>query len=315
VNVLLVGHSRIGQKRVLPALRALGDIRHLAVASRRCQPAARPGNVTVFQDYETAISQSGADLAYISLENSNHAAWAERALRQGMHVVVDKPAFLTLEDARRLSDLADSQHRCLAEATVFAFHPQIAAFAQAFDAAGSAPARVVAMFSFPPLDASDFRYRKDRGGGALFDVGPYAVATSRLLFRRPPRSVSCEILARRPDGVDTAFSVLMSYDAGGAFVGHFGFDTEYQNRLIAFGPGVAADLNRAFTLPPDAANKFRLRRNNVESEVSVAPTDSFAAFLRVVLDAIEHDAWDGLTRALLDDAALLARLRTSSGEQ
>jgi len=315
VNVLLVGHSRIGQKRVLPALRSLGGIGQIGVASRRWKPAAPPDGVAVFHDYETAIAQSGADLAYISLENSNHAAWAEQALRRGMHVVVDKPAFLSFEDARRLSDLAASQRRCLAEATVFTFHPQMAALANVFEAAAAPPARVVALFSFPPLEASDFRYRKDRGGGALFDVGPYAVATSRLLFRRAPRSVSCQVHARRPDGVDTAFSVLMSYDGGGAFVGHFGFDTEYQNRLIAFGPGVAADLNRAFTLPPDAGNKLVLRRNNAESEVSIAPADSFAAFLRAVLDAIRRGAWEDLTRALLDDAELLARLRTSSGEQ
>lgn len=306
MKVLLIGHSRIGQKRVLPALQRVSGIESVIVASRRG---------AAFDDYETAISKGGADLAYISLENSNHAAWTERALERGLHVVVDKPAFLTHDDARRLADLAASKGRCLSEATVFAFHPQIGAVRDFFRSAGDAPRRVIALFSFPPLDPADFRNRPDRGGGALYDVGPYAVATSRLFFGRPPRSVHCEVLARGPQGVDSAFSVLMRYDDGGALAGHFGFDTEYQNRLIAFGPGAAAELNRAFTLPPDAANRVMVRRHNVESELPVAPADSFALFLSAVVAAIGRGRWDEFTGALLEDAALLARLRSSSEER
>ena len=314
MRLLLIGRSRIGQKRVLPALERVSGVRAVAIASRRSPPEAG-AKLRSFDDYETALAESGADLAYISLENANHAKWAERALQRGLHVIVDKPAFLTYDDTRRLADLADARRRCLAEATVFAFHPQIAAMREVFQAAGAAPSRVVALFSFPPLDPADFRNRPDRGGGALFDVGPYAVATSRVFFGRQPRRVGCEVLARGAQGLDTAFSVLLSYDGGGALAGHFGFDTEYQNRLIAFGPGVAADLSRAFTLPPDAANTIRVRRNNAESEVAVAPADAFALFLAAVAAAIERGRWDDFTAALLEDAALLAQLRTSTGER
>jgi len=314
LRCLLIGRSRIGQKRELPALQRVAGARAVAIASRRSAPDAG-AELRAFDDYETALAESGADLAYISLENANHAQWTERALRRGLHVIVDKPAFLTYDDTRRLADLASARQRCLAEATVFGFHPQIAAVREVFRAAGAAPSRVVTLFSFPPLDPADFRNRPDRGGGALFDVGPYAVATSRLFFRRAPRSVSCAVVSRGPQGLDTAFSVLMSYDGGGALAGHFGFDTEYQNRLIAFGAGVAADLNRAFTLPPDAANTIKVRRNNVESEVPVAAADSFALFLAAVVAAIERGRWEEFTAALLEDAALLAQLRTSTGER
>jgi predicted dehydrogenase len=149
----------------------------------------------------------------------------------------------------------------------------------------------------------------------LYDVGPYAVATSRLFFGRPPHSVHCEVLGRGAQGVDSAFSVLMLYDGGGALAGHFGFDTEYQNRLIAFGPGAAAELDRAFTLPPDAANRLTLRRDNAQSELAVAPADSFTLFLSAVVAAIGRGRWDEFTAALLEDAALLARLRAASGEK
>lgn len=284
----------------------------MSIASRRWRPEGGSLSVQHFPDYEQGIEESGADLAYISLENSNHALWAERALEKGMHVVVDKPAFLTVQDARRLVELAEAKRRCLAEATVFAHHPQIAALRGLFGSGGAA--RVNAIFSFPPLDPGDFRYRRDRGGGALLDVGPYAVATSRVFFGRAPRSVACEVLARRVDGVDTAFSVLLCYDGGAAMTGHFGFDTEYLNRLLAFGPGVAGELNRAFTLPPEATNRVVVRKNNLESEIAVAPADTFALFLGDVVGAIRAGDWNRFVQALLEDAELLARLRKTSGE-
>ena len=314
MKALLLGHSRIGQRRVLPALRALPQVSAVAVASRHWRPGPREtAGAELYADYETAIAASGAELAYVSLENSEHALWAERALARGMHVVVDKPATLTAADARRLIALARKQQRCLAEATVFAWHPQIEAMHKAFGDAGTRPQRLFAVFSFPPLDAGDFRYRKERGGGALYDLGPYAVAASRLFFGRAPRSVACEVLSRRADGVDTAFSVLMTYEEGGSLAGHFGFDTEYQNRILAFGPGIAAELERAFTLPADAAGRLLLRRGNVASELAVAPADAFACFLGAVLQAIGRGQWSAFADALGADAALLEKMRAASG--
>ncbi|MGB3934604.1 MAG: Gfo/Idh/MocA family oxidoreductase [Burkholderiales bacterium] len=312
--MLLIGHSRIGQRRVLPALRALPQVSAIAVASRRWRPAPQEAaGAQVFADYEDAIARSGAGLAYVSLENSDHALWAERALAQGMHVVVDKPAFLTAADARRLAALARERGRCLAEATVFTHHPQIEALRRSFGGAGAQPTRVVAVFSFPPLDPADFRYRRDRGGGALYDLGPYAAATSRVLFGRAPRNVSCEVLSRRTDGIDTAFSVLMTYDGGGSLAGHFGFDTEYQNRILALGPGVSAELDRAFTLAPEAGNRLLLRRANVASEIALAPADAFERFLGAVFRAIGVRQWDGFPEALRADAELLESMRTIAG--
>lgn len=313
MNALLIGYSRIGQRRVLPALIGLEGVGNVSLASRRCKPEAAPAGVRFYQSYEEAIETSGADFAYVSLENSDHALWVERALEHGMHVLVDKPAFLSLHDARRLVQLAARRRRCLAEATVFPHHPQIEALQRVFAQAGTRPTRAVAVFSFPPLDPADFRYAKDRGGGALYDLGPYAVATSRVLFGRAPRSIECRVVARRDDGLDLAFSLLLAYDAEASLVGHFGFDTEYQNRLLVLGPGVSAELDRAFTLPPDAGNLLRLRQNNAARGLPIEPADSFARFLAAALSAIDNGKWDAFPEALLADAELLAALRTSGG--
>ena len=239
-----------------------------------------------------------------------------RALDHGCHVIVDKPAFLDLESAEAAARLAREKNRGLAEATVFSFHPQAAVLRTLLDAAEADTIRATATFSFPPLPPDDFRYRADCGGGSLYDLGPYAAATNRLLFGAPPDDVHCTVLSRnasRDAGVDTSFSVLMTHADGGSLTGHFGFVTAYQNRLSVIMRSRTVDADRLFTTPPDLACTLRVREGYKDRTVAVAPGDAFALFIEGFIDAVGRRDFETFERPLLDDAALVARLRQAAG--
>ncbi len=121
MHVLVLGYSGIVKKRVLPALKKIKQIDCIDIAS--CSQGAyfsseAAYNGTFFNDYADALTKSKADIVYISLVNSMHAEWAERALLKGCHVIVDKPSFTSLDDAVRLANLARQKSLCL-----FPFHP------------------------------------------------------------------------------------------------------------------------------------------------------------------------------------------------
>ena len=240
-----------------------------------------------------------------------------RALGHGCDVIVDKPAFLDLEAAQEAVRLARKQKRGLAEATVFLFHPQAAALRALVDPAESRVTRATATFSFPPLPQDDFRYRADCGGGSLYDLGPYAAATNRLLFGAAPAGVHCTVLSRdfsSTHQVDTSFSMLLTHAGGGSLAGHFGFVTAYQNRLSVVTRSRTIDADRLFTTPPDQACTMRVREGHDDRDVPVRPGDAFALFLEAFIDAMGRRDFEAFERALLDDAALLARLRDAAGE-
>ena len=111
MRILILGSSALAKKRLLPAMAKLPEIDGVDVASRSAPDAT-------FSDYETALAKSDAELVYISLVNSEHGLWVERALERGRNVIVDKPAVLDFEQARRLVELSRSRGLCLAEATV-----------------------------------------------------------------------------------------------------------------------------------------------------------------------------------------------------
>ena len=323
MHLLFLGYSSIVRRRVLPAARTISAIHRISVASSshgRDVAAGRvDGNGAVdgwYADYEEALASAGADLVYVSGANADHAEWVMRALRHGCHVVVDKPAFLDLEAAQEAVRLARERDRGLAEATVFLCHPQAAALRALVDPAESSVTRATATFSFPPLPPGDFRYRADCGGGSVYDLGPYAAATNRLLFGAPPDGVHCTVLSRdtsRDAGVDTSFSVLLTHAGGGSLAGHFGFVTAYQNRLSVMTRSRTIDADRLFTTPPDLACTLRVREGHDDRTVPVAPGDAFALFLEAFINAMGRRDFGPYERALLDDAALLARLRHAAG--
>jgi predicted dehydrogenase len=270
--------------------------------------------VRLFEGYERALAESSASLVYVSTVNADHARWVEAALASGRHVIVDKPAVTSIEDARRLVGRARAAKRCLAEAVVWAHHPQMAVALEAFARANTAPTRATAVFSFPPLDPTNFRYRKEQGGGAINDLGPYAVSVGRVLFGDAPTEIVARIHGRASE-VEASFSVLATYPGGRCVAGHFGFDTEYSNRLQLLGPNVSVDLDRVFTPPTDAPLDLVVRVSNKVEKATAAAGDPFARFLEDVIRGIESGHADTFAQRLLADAEALDRLRRAAGAQ
>ena len=245
-----------------------------------------------------------------------HAEWAEQALLKGCHVIVDKPAFTSIDDARRLADLARAKNLCLAEATVYAWHPQIQMARDLFLQAGTRPTRLTVSFSFPPLPADNFRYQKHLGGGALWDLGPYAVSPGRLFFEDEPEEVFCRVGTRNPaTGVDTSFSMLATYPGGRSMVGHFDFNTEYRNCINILGPGMSVDIDRVFTTPPDMENELQVRSNNNTKITRRLQLTVLPFFYKVSLMQSAKTNIQSFIENLLSDATVLHRLRKAAQEE
>ena len=306
MRILILGGSSIARKRLIPALSALPAIERVAVASRSTAGLDYP-------DYGEALEQSDAELVYVSLVNSEHAIWAERALDAGRHVIVDKPAFLDVETAARLVERSRERGLCLAEATVYTRHPQVDAVRALFDAPAGGPATLVAAFSFPPLPDGDFRYRRALGGGALNDLGPYAATPGRLFFGGRPEEVHCRALSTGgPDGVETAFDVCLRYAGGRSLVGHFGFTTAYRNRLSVLGAGCCVDVDRFYTTPPDLENEIHVFDQQGRSTKKAPAADAFGRYVQEVVDRIGSGDLEPLRAELLDDATVLDAMRRSA---
>jgi predicted dehydrogenase len=167
---------------------------------------------TAYQSYEQLFDDDGVDVVYIGTPISTHAEIAERALRAGKHVLVEKAFATTAAEARTVTEVARERKRFLMEAMWMRFNPAISQMLD--DVAGGiiGDVRTVQAGFGIPLPPSFNIWRPELGGGALLDMGVYAITLAHLLLG-VPQDVHA-VGEMRSDGLDITDSVFLRYDDG-----------------------------------------------------------------------------------------------------
>ena len=316
MRILFIGYSNVLRRRILPFIHEIGNLHNVDIAKYSLQDEVIESfnlNGEVYDSYEEALNKSNADIAYISTINSAHFMWAEKALKKGMHVIIDKPAFLSLEKALEVTELADKLNLAIAEATVYPFHPQIIKVNEIMEDENLSARNLTINFSFPPLNSENFRYKKELGGGALNDLGPYAVSAGRIFFKESPERIYCLITDYHlKSNVEIAFSVLAKYSNNRTMIGNFGFTSEYINRLNIFGENFYFEINRIFTPPGEIENEFLMKTNNTLKTIKTQKSFCFNNFIEKFINSIVKGNYSGFSSDLINDARSLELLKKSA---
>ncbi|MHB9755608.1 Gfo/Idh/MocA family protein [Streptomyces sp. BYX5S] len=85
-----------------------------------------PGEpVAAYADLDGLLADPDVDVVHICTPNRTHAAYAERALAAGRHVVCEKPLATTVADAERLVRAAERAGTVAAVPFVYRYHPLV----------------------------------------------------------------------------------------------------------------------------------------------------------------------------------------------
>ncbi|HUX38426.1 MAG TPA: Gfo/Idh/MocA family oxidoreductase, partial [Rectinemataceae bacterium] len=202
--------------RVHGPLSRLAEARIVAIASRdrtRAEAASsRFGIRRSHASYEALLADPEVEAVYIPLPNDLHAEWTEKALHAGKHVLCEKPLAMDAAQARGMAELASQKGLLLMEAFMYRYHPQWLRAKEIIQSGELGAIRAVhAWFGYNNADPSNIRNRIENGGGALYDIGCYAVSVSRwLVGTEPKRCLS--LVERDPDfGTDRLSSGILDF--------------------------------------------------------------------------------------------------------
>ncbi len=224
----ILGGARINE-RMLPAIVNAPNSELIAVASRRPGAAAETlkkyapaGHAAVCYDaLQALLNDERVQVVYVPMANHEHAEWTLQALAHGKHVLCEKPLALTTADIDAIEAAAKQAGKKVMEGFMYRFHPQHGRVRAILDSGAIGEIRSVrASFSFMMRPARLYRLADDvsRGGGAMWDIGCYAIHCLRQFFPELPRSVTA--LANFTDsGADNALSGVLAY--GEDRFGHF----------------------------------------------------------------------------------------------
>jgi len=215
----VLGVARIAVNRVIPGMQA-GECEVAAIASRdiaRAEAAARDlGIPKAYGSYEAMLADPEIDAIYNPLPNHLHLPWSRRAAEAGKHVLCEKPVGLNAAEAQELIAVRDRTGVKIGEAFMVQTHPQWLRIVELVRAGRIGRLRsAVGTFSYFKLDAGNIRNIREYGGGALYDIGCYAIKTARMVFGVEPVRVSAAI-ARDPQfgNIDMLTSAILEFPSG-----------------------------------------------------------------------------------------------------
>ena len=211
----ILGPGGIASRLLQDAGRA-ANFSVVAVGSRSRDRAAefagRFGIARVHGSYEALLADPEVDAVYIGLPNSLHHPMTMLALAAGKHVLSEKPYSRHPEQVGEAFDAADAAGLVLMEAFMWRHSPQTRRFMELLPEVGELQS-IRSTFSFAMTKTSDVRLEPSLDGGALMDVGCYAVSGSRLVAGAEPVRVFGE-QTLGSSGVDERFSGMLTFPSG-----------------------------------------------------------------------------------------------------
>lgn len=251
----VLGTADIALSKVIPAMQRSDLSPVTAIASRssdRAQDAASGlGIEKAYGSYEALLADPDIEAVYIPLPNHLHREWTMEAARAGKHVLCEKPLAMTSEDAREMVAACSEAGVMLMEAFMYRLHPMWQLVRDRIAAGAIGELRSVqTIFSYFNVDPEDIRNIRDAGGGALYDIGCYAINTARMLFQSEPEVVKATIRRDRGFGTDVVTSAVLEFGGGhSTFV--CSTQMEPDQRVAIHGTTGRLVVEIPYNIPPD----------------------------------------------------------------
>lgn len=234
-------------------------------------------NLKLTKDYNEALCDPSAQGVYISTPNSTHYQLAKVALLTGKHVIVEKTMALDKDEVKELNAIASQNKLALVETFQYRFHAQHNYFMRELDSwLSEGLVRIDVSFGIPPFsDINNIRYKRELGGGALFDLGAYCANLVSEITNQSDQwdlkyhtQVFRQNLNVRGHGMFEVFGDVPLFF-------NYGFENNYTNSVSIATRLRTTSFNRYFTAPSDQAQRVDIRKNQ-SVEILTFSGDQFA---------------------------------------
>jgi predicted dehydrogenase len=278
----ILGTARIATEHVIPGIAASRYGSVSAIASRDQAAgqsvASRLGIPRAYGSYEELLADPEVDAVYNPLPNHLHILWSVKALEAGKHVLCEKPLAPTPEETAPLLEASERYPKLkVMEAFMYKFHPQWRRVRSMVAEGAIGELRSIhTTFAYYLIDPGNIRNIAEFGGGALLDIGCYAVSVPRLLYGAEPVRV-CAVVERDPQfGTDRLASALLEFKAGTATL-TCGTQLAPYQRVSIYGTSGWIEVEIPFNAPRDRSTRLFYRPEaGATQELTVEAADQYS---------------------------------------
>lgn len=177
--------------------------------------AEKYGIEKVYDDFHEMFQDDEVDVIYISTPHNTHIDFMMEALSNGKHTLCEKAITLNSEELEKAVRLAEEKNLVLAEAMTIYHMPLHKKLRKMVEegAVGDIGMIQINFGSFKEYNMENRFFNPKMAGGALLDIGVYAISLARCYLKSTPNQV-VSIMKKAPSGVDEISGIVMQNKEG-----------------------------------------------------------------------------------------------------
>lgn len=185
-----------------------------AVGSRTLEKAKQFANKynieKAYGNYAEMLKDKEIDIVYIATPHCNHYEYIIESLKNNKHVLCEKAITVNNKQLRDIVALANEKNLVVAEAMTIYHMPLYKKLREIINSGqiGKLKMVQVSFGSCKEYDVTNRFFSKDLAGGALLDIGTYALSFTRYFLSNQPREILTTV-KEFETGVDEQSGIIL----------------------------------------------------------------------------------------------------------
>ncbi len=288
INFGIIGSGRIAQQ-FLEDIKKVSNVRVIGICARNYEKTVKVGKkYNIKKTYKTSnemLKDQDIDAVYIATMHPTHYPYSIRALKQGKHVLSEKPAVLKVEELEEIIKVAKKKKLLFMEGITVGFNPLYQNL-KSIIRDGEIGEVYHVESTFGNKSRKAHKHNPQQAGGALYDIGIYNLYLLNDLLG-VPSSIS---LSKRDNkwGVEGSIAGLARYKGGVTGSFYATMDSVSGNSGKIIGTDGMIELPETWTL----LNKFIVKKLGEDDKIY---TNSEKHWLVYEIESFVKTILDGKT--------------------
>ncbi|MCR5369613.1 MAG: Gfo/Idh/MocA family oxidoreductase [Clostridium sp.] len=272
-------------------LYAVGNRTH----ARAVAFAEEYGVEKVYGDFNEMFADPEVDAVYITTPHNTHIEFMRKAIRGGKHVLVEKSITLNTSELKEAADLAEKHHVIIGEAMTIYHMPLYGKLKELTGSGGLGRVNMITVNfgSFKEYDMKNRFFNRNLAGGAMLDIGVYALSLIRWFMEPDPERMVTDVRLA-PTGVDEQATMLLSNGEGQMAAAALSLHSKQPKRAM-----ISCEKGYIEIMEFPRAQEARIT-DAVSGEVKTLHIGEYADALKYELEDFESTVRSGENRLHLD---------------
>ena len=284
MKVLVLGNGAHVKKRVLPALNNIKSIENIIIGDRNTKNTIKIDSKNEIRNFNDELKSSEKyNFVIIATPPYDHKSSLIKVSDKTENILVEKPIsndinFIFGENLRELKN-----EKNVFETLMYLHHPLWSYVKDLINKKNIQ--KVFSEFSVPHLPENSFRYKKELGGGSLFDQGIYPISLAQEISNSSQVLNSVEIHQSREYEVDLGGSIDLTIDENISYIGKWGLGQEYKNYLkLENSDGESFQIDFIFSKPNETFTKIDVKNSKNSQVIEIGKYDQFQIMYQDVIE-------------------------------